>query len=55
MFQGKSYGLPDSVGPIVLGYNKELCEKTGVDPNGIKFWQDLLDAIKKYKAAGVTM
>jgi raffinose/stachyose/melibiose transport system substrate-binding protein len=54
MFQGKSYGLPDSVGPIVLWYNKELCEKAGVDPNGIKLWQDLLDAIKKYKAAGVT-
>jgi len=53
-YQGKSYGLPDSVGPIVLWYNKELCDKAGVDPNRIKFWQDLLDAIQKCKAAGVT-
>jgi raffinose/stachyose/melibiose transport system substrate-binding protein len=30
MSQGKSYGLPDSVGPIVLWYNKELCEKAGL-------------------------
>jgi maltose-binding protein MalE len=29
--QGKSYGLPDSVGPIVFWYKKELCEKAGVD------------------------
>ena len=26
--EGKSYGLPDSVGPIVFWYNKELCEKS---------------------------
>ena len=24
---GKSYGLPDSVGPIVFWYNKELCDE----------------------------
>jgi len=54
IYQGKFYGLPDSVGPIVLWYNKELCEKAGVNPNGIKFWQDLLDAIQKCKAAGLT-
>jgi raffinose/stachyose/melibiose transport system substrate-binding protein len=54
MSQGKSYGLPDSVGPIVFWYNRELCEKAGVDPSGIKYWEDLLDAVKKCKAAGVT-
>ena len=36
MSQGKSYGLPDAVGPIVFWYNKELCEKAGVDPSKIK-------------------
>jgi raffinose/stachyose/melibiose transport system substrate-binding protein len=35
---GKSYGLPDSVGPIVFWYNKELCEKADVDPSAIKYW-----------------
>ena len=54
MSQGKSYGLPDSVGPIVFWYNKELCEKAGVDPSRIKYWEDLLDAVTKCKATGIT-
>jgi raffinose/stachyose/melibiose transport system substrate-binding protein len=54
MSEGKSYGLPDSAGPIVFWYNKELCEKASVDPGEIKYWEDLLDAVKKCKAAGVT-
>jgi len=53
MAEGKSYGLPDSVGPIVFWYNKELCEKAHVDPRAIKYWEDLLDAVQKCKAAGV--
>ena len=53
MAEGKSYGLPDSVGPIVFWYNKELCEKADVDPLAIKYWEDLLDAVLKCKAAGV--
>jgi raffinose/stachyose/melibiose transport system substrate-binding protein len=51
---GKSYGLPNDVAPIVFWYNKELCQKAGVDPTKIKQWDDLLDAVKKCKAAGVT-
>jgi raffinose/stachyose/melibiose transport system substrate-binding protein len=54
MSQGKSYGLPDSVGPIVFWYNKELCEKAGVDPSRIKYWEDLFDAVEKCKASGIT-
>jgi raffinose/stachyose/melibiose transport system substrate-binding protein len=54
MSQGKSYGLPDSVGPIVFWYNKELCEKAGVDPSEIKYWEDFLEAVKKCKAAHIT-
>jgi hypothetical protein len=30
------------------------CEKAGADPSRIKYWEDLLDAVKKCKAAGVT-
>jgi raffinose/stachyose/melibiose transport system substrate-binding protein len=54
MSQGRSYGLPDSVGPIVFWYNKELCEKAGVDPSEIKYWEDFLEAVKKCKAAHIT-
>jgi raffinose/stachyose/melibiose transport system substrate-binding protein len=53
MSHGRSYGLPDSAAPIVFWYNR-LCEKAGVDPREIKCWEDLLDAVKKCKAAGVT-
>jgi len=53
MSEGRSYGLPDSVGPIVFWYNRELCEKAGVDPSEMKHWEDLLEAAKKCKAAGI--
>ena len=53
-FQGKTYGLPNDVGPIVFWYNKELCEKAGVDPTKIKTWDDFIDAVKKCQAAGIT-
>ena len=47
-------GCLDSVGPIVFWYNKELCDEAGVDPKRIKYWEDLLDAVKKCKASGIT-
>jgi raffinose/stachyose/melibiose transport system substrate-binding protein len=53
-YQGKCYGLPGDVGPMVFWYNKELCQKAGVDPQSIKYWEDFIDAVKKCQAAGVT-
>ena len=35
-------------------YNKELMAKAGVDGAKIKTWDDLLGAVKKLKAAGIT-
>ncbi len=46
-YEGKSYGLPNDVGPMVFWYNKELCQKAGVDPTKIMYWEDLIDAVKK--------
>src|SRR4029077_15855848 len=51
---GKIYGLPNDVAPIVLWYNRELCQKAGVDPTKIQQWDDFVDAVKKCQAAGVT-
>jgi raffinose/stachyose/melibiose transport system substrate-binding protein len=34
--------------------NKELLGKAGVDAGSIKTWDDLLDAVRKLKAAGIT-
>jgi raffinose/stachyose/melibiose transport system substrate-binding protein len=53
-FEGKYYGLPNDVAPEVLFYNKELCQKAGVDPTQIHYWDDLIEAVKKCKAAGIT-
>jgi len=53
-FDGKYYGLPNDVAPEVLFYNKELCQKAGVDPTQIHYWEDLIEAVKKCKAAGIT-
>jgi raffinose/stachyose/melibiose transport system substrate-binding protein len=53
-FEGKYYGLPNDVAPEVLFYNKELCQKAGVDPTQIQYWDDLIEAVKKCKAAGIT-
>ena len=51
---GKIYGLPNDIGPIVFWYNKELCQKAGVDPTQIHDWDDFLAAVKKLQAAGIT-
>jgi len=53
-YQGKTYGLPLDVAPIVFWYNKELVNKAGVDPTKIKDWNDFIDAVKKCQAAGIT-
>jgi len=53
-YQGKTYGLPGDIAPIVFWYNKELCAKAGVDPTKIKTWDDFIDAVKKCQAAGIT-
>jgi raffinose/stachyose/melibiose transport system substrate-binding protein len=51
---GKFYGLPNDVAPEVLFYNKELCQKAGVDPTKIQYWEDFIDTVKKCRAAGIT-
>lgn len=51
---GKLYGLPYNVSQVGFMYNKDLFAKAGVDGTKVKSWDDLLDAVKKLKAAGVT-
>jgi raffinose/stachyose/melibiose transport system substrate-binding protein len=52
--EGKIYGLPNDVAPVVFWYNKDLCQKAGVDPTKIQSWDDFIDAVNKCKAAGIT-
>lgn len=51
---GKLYGLPHTVSQVGFMYNKELFAKAGVDGAKVASWDDLLEAVKKLKAAGVT-
>lgn len=51
---GKLYGLPHNVSQVGFMYNKDLFAKAGVEGGKVKSWDDLLDAVKKLKAAGVT-
>src|ERR1700730_13118704 len=51
---GKIYGIPFAQSQTGFFYNKELMAKAGLDGAKIKTWDDLLDAVKKLKAAGVT-
>ena len=47
--KGKIYGVPNDVGPVVLWYNKELCQKAGVDRRKFKQWNTLLTRSKSVK------
>ncbi|MBL8697089.1 MAG: extracellular solute-binding protein [Alphaproteobacteria bacterium] len=51
---GKIYGLPHTVSQVGFMANKELLGKAGVDAGSIKTWDDLLGAVRKLKAAGIT-
>ena len=51
---GKAVGVPFDQGVVSFFYNKKLFEKAGVKAEDIKSWDDLLAAVKKLKAAGIT-
>ncbi|MEU6387789.1 extracellular solute-binding protein [Streptomyces sp. NPDC046939] len=50
---GKPYGIPmRGTQPVLLFHNKKVLDKAGVTPP--KTWDELLTAVKKLKAEGVT-
>ncbi len=51
---GKVYGIPQAITEVGFFYNKELFAKAGVDASKIKTWDDLLNAVKALKGAGIT-
>jgi raffinose/stachyose/melibiose transport system substrate-binding protein len=52
-FDGKMYGLPTDIGMVGFWYNKKLFEKAGIAQPPAT-WSELLEDVKKLKAAGVT-
>ncbi len=53
-YKGRIYGVPMYASNILIWYNRDLLTKAGVDPAGIRTWDNFLDACKKLKAAGIT-
>ena len=53
-YQGKIWGAPHQLAVMDLYYNKAMFQKAGVDGAQVKTWDDLLAAVKKLKAAGIT-
>jgi raffinose/stachyose/melibiose transport system substrate-binding protein len=51
---GRIYGVPMLISQVGFFYNKSLFTKARVDASAIKTWDDLLAAVKRLKAAGVT-
>lgn len=51
---GRIYGLPHTVSQVGFMYNKDLFARANVDGSRIKSWNDLLEAVKALKAAGIT-
>jgi raffinose/stachyose/melibiose transport system substrate-binding protein len=50
---GKNYGVPWDMGMVGFWYNKDLFSQAGIEaPPGT--WDELLDAVTKLKAAGIT-
>lgn len=54
---GKAYAMPWDSGPVAMFYRRDFYEKAGVDPAGIKTWDDFIAAGKKIQDAnpGVKM
>lgn len=52
-FNDKIWAVPMKMGTVSFFYNKELFAKAGIDAAGIKTWNNLLDVVKKIKAAGI--
>jgi raffinose/stachyose/melibiose transport system substrate-binding protein len=52
-FDGKSYGVPWNAGMVGFWYNKALFQKAGIAQPPAT-WSELLDDVKKLKAAGIT-
>jgi raffinose/stachyose/melibiose transport system substrate-binding protein len=52
-YEGKYYGVPRDMGAVGFWYNKDLFKQAGIEAPPAT-WTELLEDIKKLKAAGIT-
>jgi arabinosaccharide transport system substrate-binding protein len=50
--QGRIFGLPNDVHPVMLAYRRDLMEQAGVDVSKIETWDDFVAAGKKTTVPG---
>lgn len=53
-YEGRVFGAPMLVNQVGFWYNKDLLAQAGVVAEDIVTWDDLLEAVRKLKAAGIT-
>ncbi|RCS21851.1 carbohydrate ABC transporter substrate-binding protein [Phyllobacterium salinisoli] len=53
-FNEKIFAVPYKMGTVSFFYNKALFDKAGVKAEGIKTWDNFIEAVKTLKAAGIT-
>lgn len=49
-WKGTVYGVPHDPAPVVRIYRKDLYEKTGVDPESVKTWDNFIETGNKLRA-----
>jgi arabinosaccharide transport system substrate-binding protein len=49
-YEGRIFGLPHDVHPVMLGYRADLVEAAGIDLSGVQTWDDLFEALRPLQA-----
>ena len=52
-YRGRVYGAPSHQSMVALFYNRRLLAQAGVEPESLKTWDGLLEAVRKLKAANI--
>src|SRR4051812_19591861 len=54
ILNGRIYGVPQAITEVGFFTNKALLTKAGADGSSVTTWDDLLELVRKLKAAGIT-
>ncbi len=49
-YEGRIFGIPHDVHPVLLGYRADLIEAAGISLEGVETWDDLFEALRPLQA-----
>ncbi len=52
-YRGRVYGAPSHQTMVALFYNRRLLAQAGVEPESLRTWDGMLEAVRKLRAAGI--